>query len=116
MNTQQQRIAIALALGYTYEDKIIPNDGQEIQFRLWYPNGGGMARSWPPNYPNDLNAMHDAWLTLSPSEKERFESELYSLVIGEAEYNRNDDAGWITNATAAQRAESFLKTLNLWKP
>ena len=69
-----------------------------------------------PDYLNDLNAMHDAWLKLPPSEKERFESELYSIVIGEAEFNRNDDAGWITNATAEQRAKAFIKTLNLWKP
>jgi len=116
MTPEEQITAIALAIGYTYEDRVMLYDGEEIKFRLWRtPNGGGMARSWPPNYPKDLNAMHTAWLKLSPSEKERFESELYSIVIGEAEYNRNDDAGWITNATAEQRAEAFLKTLNLWE-
>ena len=69
-----------------------------------------------PDYLNDLNAIHQAWLILSPSEKERFESELYSIVVGEAEYNRNDDAGWITNATAAQRSEAFLKAIDKWIP
>jgi len=117
MKPEEQRIAIALALGYTYEDRAITYDGAKILFRLWRsPNGGGIERSGSPNYPGDLNAMHAAWLTLLPSEKDKFESELYSIVIGEAEYNRNDDAGWITNATAAQRAEAFLRTLDLWKP
>ena len=117
MTPEEQITAIALAIGYTYEDRVMLYDGEEIKFRLWRtPNGGGMARSWPPNYPKDLNAMHTAWLKLSPSEKERFESELYSIVIGWSAYNNNDDAGWITNATAAQRAEAFLRTLDLWKP
>jgi hypothetical protein len=117
MNPLEQHTAIALALGYTYEDRVMLYDGAEIKVRLWRtPNGGGVERSRPPNYPKDLNAMHDAWLKLSPSEKERFESELYSTVIGEAEFNRNDNAGWITNATAEQRAEAFLRTLDLWKP
>jgi len=116
MSPSDQHTAITLALGYTYEDKVITYDGEEIKFRLCrYPNGGGVARSWP-NYPGDLNAMHAAWLKLSPSEKERFESELYSIIIGWSAYNNNDDAGWITNATAAQRAEAFLRTLDLWKP
>jgi len=117
MKTEQQNTAIALAIGYTYEDRVMLYDGQEIKFRLWRsPGGSGIERSGSPNYPGDLNAMHTAWLELSPSEKERFESELYSIIIGWSAYNNNDDAGWITNATAAQRAEAFLKTLDLWKP
>ena len=112
MTPEQQRIAIAEFRGWT-----------EISPRMMWglpPNifdeGTEHCLRHLPNYINDLNAIHDAWLTLSTSEKEQFESELYLIVIGGAEYNRNDDAGWITNATAAQRAEAFLKTLNIWTP
>ena len=68
-----------------------------------------------PDYCNDLNAIHQAWRTLPPSQKDRFESELYSVVIGQADYNRNDDAPYITNATAKQRAEAFLRTIGEWE-
>jgi hypothetical protein len=107
MTPESQRIAIAEACGWSYEK----NETYAPDGAFWWSKNPEF-----PDYLNDLNAMHDAWLKLSPSEKERFESHLYSIVIGEAEYNHNDDAGWITNATAAQRAEALLKTLNLWKP
>jgi len=111
MKPEEQRIAIARAKGWTLGLKgAIQVDGYRIE--VW----GKLPHEALPDYLHDLNAMHAAWLKLSPSEKERFESELYSIVIGEAEYNRNDDAGWITNATAEQRAEAFLRTLDLWKP
>lgn len=54
----------------------------------------------------DLNAMHEAekWLTW----KQR---DAYRELLTEAEQG----AGWnILHATAAQRAEAFLRTLNLW--
>lgn len=58
-----------------------------------------------PDYLNDLNAMYEAEKVLSAEQR--------------AHYN-----GWVSGicvdnypimATAAQRAEAFLKTLNLWK-
>jgi len=66
------------------------------------------------DYLNDLNAMHEAWQTLTPSQKTEFESELYLVIMGQAEYHRNDDAPYITNATAAQRAEALLRTIGKW--
>ena len=126
MTPEQQKIAIAEACGWTnicLQPLWVSDIEDEFPPVLCgtHPSKGrpeGIPKRFGPlpDYLNDLNAMHDAWLKLPPSKKERFESELYSIVIGRAEYNRNDDAGWITNATAAQRAESFLKTLNLWKP
>ena len=60
---------------------------------------------WPhsvkdcPDYLNDLNAMHEAEKTLKVSE---------IIPYGE-------NVGHDMKATAAQRAEAFLKTLNLYK-
>jgi hypothetical protein len=60
-----------------------------------------------PDYLNDLNAMHEAERTMGdPQLWDEYQSYLSDAM-------RN--IGWIYHATAAQRAEAFLKTLNLWK-
>jgi hypothetical protein len=112
MNPLEQNTAIALALGYTYEDRAITYDGAEIKFRLWQtPGGGGMERSWPPNYPGDLNAMHEAEKSL-PLKKQM----QYQGMIGKVTGNKCPALFGQIHSTAAQRAEAFLRTLNLWKP
>ena len=61
-----------------------------------------------PDYPNDLNAMHEAERTMGdPQLWVEYQSYL-SDVMGHV--------GWLYHATASQRAEAFLKTLNLWTP
>ena len=105
MTSAQQRIAIAEACGWQIK---------KAKYHAKPPNGEWQYLYRIPNYLNDLNAMHEAWQTLTPSQKTRFESELYSVVIGQADYNRNDDSPYITNATAAQRAEAFLRTIDKW--
>lgn len=117
MNTIEQHTAIALALGYTFEDKAILYDGEEIKFRLWKsPNGGGMERHWPPNYPEDLNAMHEAEESLK--EGNRYYDNLFQICTGRVlDYDMDIRLHeMVAMATAAQRAEAFLKTLNLWTP
>jgi hypothetical protein len=109
MTPKEQTIAMSKACGWIQSKT-------STWGQWWYRKKGNRTyHPFPPDYIYDLNLMHAAWLTLPPSEKERFESELYSIVIGWSAYNNNDDAGWITNATASQRAEAFLKTLDLWK-
>ena len=61
-----------------------------------------------PNYLNDLNAMHEAEFYI-PSGSGGFEQYVDWL-----EKLTHDQENPIT-ATAAQRAESFLRTLNLWE-
>lgn len=99
----EQRIAIARACGWTRFT------ADTIQYEAQRADG-----KWGsiPDYLNDLNAMHEAWKTLTPSQKEAFEGNLYTVVVGLAEYHRNDDHPFITNATAAQRAEAFLMTID----
>lgn len=111
MSPLEQHTAIALALGYTYEDKEITYDGEPIKFRLWRtPGGGGMEKSWPPNYPGDLNAMHEAEENLSAIQRCQFAEKLFRVLIGDdcvTEFMK-------IHATAEQRAEAFLRTLGLW--
>jgi hypothetical protein len=102
MSPEAQRIAIAKSVG------IHLHDGDHAPSNYVFVTN-------LPDYLNDLNAMHEAWQTLTPSQKTEFESELYLVIMGQAEYHRNDDAPYITNATASQRAEAFLRTIGKWE-
>ena len=57
-----------------------------------------------PDYLNDLNAMHEAEKIMSYDEFDEYYVQLSMKMVRPF------------HATAAQRAEAFLKTLNLWKP
>ena len=98
MTPEQQRIAIAKACGWV-----------ESPYGKW-SNDGLILRDPlnPPDYLNDLNAMHDAEKILSPTSEIEWHNQLQNVC----------GCSWrvMIRATAAQRAEAFLKTLNLWKP
>lgn len=83
-----------------------PEYYQTVEGRAFYND----PESWslqPPNYLHDLNAMHEAEKVLLKMPEKR---------ITYAHYLMNATCkDWATfHATAAQRAEAFLKTLNLW--
>ena len=59
-----------------------------------------------PDFVSDLNAMHKVEKTLSPSELIRYKLELVRFSSGE-----NTLA---IVATASQRAEAYLRTINKW--
>ncbi len=104
MNPEAQRIAIAEACGWT---RFTPGT---IQYTAQRSDG-----KWDliPDYLNDLNAMHEAVKSLPQNMMPRYFSCLCSVVsCGIAIYGYSQ----ATEATAAQRAEAFLRTLNLWKP
>ena len=60
-----------------------------------------------PNYFSDLNAMHEAEKILTAQQRRSYVSYIFNLPASECESN--------TFATAAQRAEAFLKTISLWE-
>jgi len=62
-----------------------------------------------PDYLNDLNAMHEAVKSLPQNLKPRYFACLCAVVSGAISLNGYSEA---TEATAAQRAEAFLKTNN----
>ena len=74
-----------------------------IQY-YWSKNG---SVGEPPDYLNDLNAMHEAEEILTAQQRRSYVSYIFNLPASECESN--------TFATAAQRAEAFLKTLGLWE-
>jgi len=107
MNEQEQRIAIAEACGWAIAHNC-KNVDQPEAINVYKPliiNGSRMGQTIAllPDYLNDLNAMHEAEKVLDSD--------------GRYAYVSHFDCDWqrLVFATAAQRAEAFLKTLALWK-
>lgn len=102
MTPEAQIIAIAEACGWikTYEE------GEDEGCGKWFWHKGNQNLKRPPDYCNDLNAMHEAEKVLESNQEQSY-FELLHDIAGNLKFYR---------ATAAQRAEAFLKTLNLWKP
>lgn len=99
MSPDTQQIAIAEACGYKW-----PGLREKKDSIGWMLNGQYIPRL--PDYLNSLDAMHEAEKTLSPNDRYEFIGYLFGP----------DNDEWnIVHATAAQRAEAFLKTLNLWE-
>jgi hypothetical protein len=105
MTSDKQRIAIAQACGWTHiypRVKDTYDEGKPYGFPPGLeiePRYSGLS-SKLPDYLNDLNAMHEAEKCCLTNAKLE---EAYYFAI-----DRNHCA------TAAQRAEAFLRTLNLW--
>lgn len=95
MTPEQQRIAIAEACGIT-----------NAEYLIRY--GGIQENETFPDYLSDLNAMHEAEDTMGdPQLWTEYDNQLAAVM---------DHVGWKYHATAAQRAEAFLRTLNLYTP
>jgi len=62
-----------------------------------------------PNYCNDLNAMHEAEKILSDESHADYACELVKTIRQNGEWFES------VSATAAHRAEAFLKTINKWE-
>ena len=109
MNPEKQRIAIAEACGWVIE-KVW--DGSLIG----KPKNEQGPMDDLPDYLHDLNAMHQAEKILTFEQQTDYMYILATtdtLSIPPTQFTLNE--GWyLTHATSAQRAEAFLKTLNLW--
>ena len=125
MTPESQRIAIAEACGLCVvqcpfvpskvkpdENTVFTKDAAQ-QWRLTYPNG--VAIKWLPDYLNDQNAMHEAEKVLIAGDQtykigvEIAPSIIYGNHLIRLTNNTNP-----FHATAAQRAEAFLRTLGRW--
>ncbi len=113
MSTKEQQIvAIAkacsvinprLALDYYGEHVLVADIGA----------GTGLV----PDYFNDLNAMHEAEKVLTISQQGVYTRHLMDIcgTSGAWHNGATTTLNWFWHATAAQRAEAFLRTLDLWK-
>jgi hypothetical protein len=107
MNTKKQRIAIAEYCGWKWHGRI------KGGIKVW-DNGVDYVfyDSDLPDYLNDLNAMQEAERFLI--EKDRsFKARYRTKLVFSSDYSvDNRQPYWM--ATAAQRAEAFLRTIDKW--
>lgn len=128
MTPEQQRIAIAKACGwiilhynyeqqnYKYEPGILingpvgvpPNKTSHcgVQPAGGYSNAG--TPWYVPDYLNDLNAMHEAEISCI------IPNGLWDDYVGHLKAIMYQGERFWGQATAAQRAEAFLRTIGLW--
>jgi F0F1-type ATP synthase gamma subunit len=99
MKPEQQQIAIAEACHVRIETDKHYNE-------VWYWSSG--ERTGPAD--SDLNAMHEAEEIMNDLQCMFFRRHLCEMLT------EHPASRYVWHATAAQRAEAFLKTLNLWKP
>lgn len=107
MNKEQMRIAIAEAEGFKRIGMIESHPflmGELPPCRGWIQI---------PDYPNDLNAMHDVEKTLTIKHYAAYEMALCK----EVDESGKDSDIWhhVLCSTAEQRAKAFLKTIDKWK-
>jgi len=124
MTPQEINAAIAESLGWKYLENIItPSrsfNGAQSMGDCWQrPDGNcGYGDYVPPNYCNDLNAMHEVIKSLDVGTRFKWFGMLY-LVCTETPFWEDDTstercAHSVCNATALQRAEAYLKTIGKW--
>jgi hypothetical protein len=126
MTPEKQRVAIAKFCGWKYCDAFLGQDKMS----------GGRSKGWKPgqihegfvsilpDYLHDLNAMHEAEKFLTPTQEEHYVERLSGALMSAA-YENDDDERWLKSnlsstdstyrATAPQRAEALLHTINKWK-
>ncbi len=80
-------------------------------------DNGAELRPGLPDYVNDLNAMHEAEKVLDYQQAEDFGDMMYNLCADENS-EQDNPFPWrfaVIHATARQRAEAFLRTLDKWE-
>lgn len=128
MKPEEQRIAIAEACGWKHHKGEEPTYGGTFKQAGWMSPANRFNRSdWTsktanglPDYLNDLNAMHEAEKLFD--DKSIDTKSLYwdyLALIAMPEPFPGDDTFLrdyvMIRATAAQRAEAFLRTIGKWK-
>jgi len=122
MNPTSQQIAIAKACKWSH----IENCNTMAVGGIWrgYPPTGQLIgqKQLIPHYLHSLDAMHEAERMLPDLASDDNSAdqlgfcEWLASVVGAKWGSTNAHDMWlITHATAAQRAEAFLRTLNLWE-
>lgn len=117
MTEQEQMVAIAEACG-----KRLHLWTEPTGYSYWMVLGpeGEVLPDAAPDYLNDLNAMNVAMRHLknAPCGPATFLKHLLSKVCADYDEPLNFDSETLwcaVNATAAQRAEAFLRTIGKWK-
>lgn len=125
LTDEELRIKVAEACGWTWATET------EIAGKMFHAcwthdkHGFAYASYELPNYPLDLNACAEFEATLTDEEKASYvkflnashpTSDIFHPNQNERGFNNKlaAEVFGLVAATAAQRAEAFLRTLNLW--
>jgi hypothetical protein len=121
MTPEAQRIAIAEACGWRlYRTP----DFDAFYSPCGHYRGGAthnptqaIENAGVPDYLTDLNAMHEAVMSHNKLLfRDKYKTQLSDVIKRDNPYLSPGKISFLfINATAAQRAEAFLKTLGLWK-
>jgi hypothetical protein len=112
MNHEQQRIAIAEACGKGHR-KVSGMEALILGVKI----GSYVQSTDAPDYLNDLNAMHEAEKMLygNPNLPKKYTQQIKNAIRREAGVTKAQmDFDVCITATAAQRAEAFLRTIGKW--
>ena len=112
MTPEKQQIAIAEACGWT-DLNIMGQKGIEENLYGRHPTRRGSSIA--PDYTEDLNAMHEAEKVLTDEQDLEYSEALEQVVEGRFMANNAEDMRRLRSATAAQRAEAFLRTIGKWE-
>ena len=121
MSPEDQRIAIAQACGWTgpFQQEWIPDHGMEGESTYAFAGTDPDGERWPlPDYLGDLNASHEMEKALTPDQFHDYRGSLWKITTAHlsdkpAAWIKAADRAYLT-ATAAQRAEAFLRATWLW--
>jgi len=114
LTDEEKRIKIARLHGY-YKQIVDHGEGH-TPYAAWFKDGlGHHSRhdSQLPNYLNDLNAMHEAVMSLSELDRARFWLNVARVILVGYVDRRVAQCHFeeIAEATARQRAEAFVLTM-----
>ena len=116
MNKEQMRIAIAKKMGFTGCDdaKCEYRKCQHLHKlgRVYFPESFSIPMY--PNYPDDLNACHEAVESLG-IDGEEWAVALWKVTVGGKPITDRKAMLLFSNATAPQRCEAMLRVWGLWK-
>lgn len=112
MKPEAQRIAIAEACGWKKDERgwITPS-GRRAEHNEMLDVSYRVVQHDCPDYLNDLNAMHEAEMVLTALEWPAYRIALTKICTS---YALVEWQGTAISATAAQRAEAFLRVKGLW--
>ena len=115
MNKEQINIKIAEACGWT-------DTGDSDGLLMGCRPGNSTIRNPIPSYNGDLNACAEMekMLRMHPDNEYKYGDTLARMTIGEEREDEDftpNGFGYfiVAHATAAQRCESFLRTLGFWE-
>lgn len=119
MSDEEIRIAIATQLGWKWDDQTVYAPPDSSRWARVGFNGGDELFRVLPDYPNDLNACHEAAETLRKNQFHfvQYPGELFFVVTGR---KWDGDMGYFmfnyAQASARQISEAVLRTIGKWKP